>query len=51
MRFRRAGEAVRGAVTFRIPDYRPEIRVFVPKKDLITIYRALPADTRVVIKL
>jgi hypothetical protein len=51
MRFRRAGEAVQGAVTFRIPDYRPEIRVFVPKKDLITIYRALPADTRVVIKL
>jgi len=51
LRFRQAGEAVRGAATFRIPDYRPEIRVFIPKKDLITIYRALPVDTRVVIKI
>ncbi len=51
LRFRKAGEAARGAVTFRIPDYRPEIRVFIPKKDLITIYRALPVDTRVVIKI
>lgn len=51
MRFRQAGGTVRDAVTLRIPDYRTEIRVFVPKKDLITIYRALPVDTRVVIKI
>jgi hypothetical protein len=51
MRFRQAGITVRDAGTFRIPDYRPEIRVFVPKKDLITIYRALPVDTRVIIKI
>ena len=50
-RFRQAGETIRGAVTFRVPDYRPEIRVYIPKDDLVTIYRALPADTRVVIKL
>jgi hypothetical protein len=51
MRFKQAGLTVRDAATLRIPDYRPEIRVFIPKKDLITIYRALPVDTRVVIKL
>ena len=51
MRFRQAGETVKGAVTFKTPDYIPEIRVFIPKKDLITIYRALPVDTRVIIKI
>jgi hypothetical protein len=49
-RFRQAGETIRGAFTLNIPDYRPEIRIYIPKKDLITIYRALPVDTRVVIK-
>lgn len=51
MRFRQSGEAFAGAATFKIPDYRPEIRVFIPKKDLITIYRALPDDARVIIKI
>jgi hypothetical protein len=50
-RFRQAGETIRGAAIFRVPDYRPEIRVYIPKDDLVTIYRALPVDTRVVIKL
>jgi hypothetical protein len=50
-RFRQAGETFWCALTLRKPAYRPEIRVFIPKKDLITIYRALPVDTRVVIKI
>lgn len=50
-RFRQAGETIRGAVTFKIPDYKPEIRVYLPKDDLVTIYRALSEDTRVVLKV
>ena len=50
-RFMQAGETVRGAVTFKIPDYRPEIRVYIPKDDLVTIYRALSDEARVIIKI
>jgi hypothetical protein len=50
-RFRRAGEAIWGALTFKIPEYKPEIRVYIPKDDLVTIYRALAVNTRVVIKI
>src|SRR4030043_48046 len=50
-RFRQAGETIWGALTFKVPEYRPEIRVFIPKDDLVTIYRALPVDTHVVIKI
>ena len=50
-RFRQAGETVRGAVTFKIPDWGPEIRVYIPKDDLVTIYRALSVDARVVLKI
>jgi hypothetical protein len=50
-RFRQAGETSWGAVTFKIPEFRPEIRVFIPKEDLVTIYRALPVDSHVVIKI
>lgn len=51
MRFRRAGEIIRGAVTLKIPEYRPVIKIYVPKDDLVTIYRALATDAKVVIKL
>ncbi len=50
-RFRQAGETIWGPLTFKVPEYRPEIRVFIPKDDLVTIYRALPVDTHVVIKI
>ena len=50
-RFRQAGESIRGAVTFKIPEYRPVIKIYVPKDDLVTIYRALATDAKVVIKL
>jgi hypothetical protein len=50
-RFRQAGETIWGALTFKIPEFRPEIRVFIPKDDLVTIYRALPVDAHVVIKI
>jgi hypothetical protein len=50
-RFRQAGETLWGGLTFKIPEFRPEIRVFIPKDDLVTIYRALPVDNRVVIKI
>lgn len=50
-RFRQAGETIWGAITFKVPEFRPEIRVFIPKDDLVPIYRALPVDNHVVIKL
>jgi hypothetical protein len=50
-RFKRAGEVIWGAITFKIPEYKPEIRVYIPKDDLVTIYRALAVDTRVAIKI
>jgi hypothetical protein len=49
--FRQAGEIIRGAVTFKIPDYKPVIKVYIPKDDLVIIYRALATDARVVIKI
>ena len=50
-RFRQAGQIIRGAVTFKIPEYKPVIKIYVPKDDLVTIYRALAVDTKVVIKI
>lgn len=49
-RFSQAWEIIRGALTLKIPDYKPAIKVYIPKDDLVTIYRALAADARVVIK-
>jgi hypothetical protein len=50
-RFRQAGETFWGALTFKIPEYKPVIKVYIPKDDLVTIYRALAVDTKVVIKI
>jgi hypothetical protein len=38
-------------IRFRIPDYKPEIRIYISKEDLITIYRALPYNSKVVIRI
>lgn len=50
-RILKAGNDIRHISRMRIPQSEPEIRISLPKDDLVTIFRALPQSTLISIRL
>ena len=50
LKWQQASEILESMLHIRIPGYDPPLRIKVPKKDAITLYRAMPAHARVSLK-
>ena len=50
-RIRQACAYIPALAFFHIPEYHPSITLYLPGKDIITIYRALPEHARVVVRI
>lgn len=50
-RVRSNSSAIKATATFRIPPYSPEIRLWLPASDVRVVYRALPREAMVALKL
>ena len=43
-RFRNAFNTIKSAITLKIPEYNPYIKIFIPRADARIIYRAIPRN-------
>jgi hypothetical protein len=51
MRLRKALNDLYRMMHFRLPGCEPEIRIYLPKDELVTLYRALPVSAQVAVRL
>jgi hypothetical protein len=51
LRFKKAKNDLWRMFHFRLPVYEPIIRIYLPKDELVTLFRALPSSTRISIRL
>jgi len=50
-RFTEFGSGLKDVIRLRVPDYHPVLKIYLPGKEIRTLYRAIPANGRIALKV